>query len=197
VEVEGIDVGVSWLSLELELTFQLQPKSIVLNPTLLLGETACLNAYLDIRTCAPDDTIYGSYTSITGISLYGIGLTYSWNRVTIKGLTVLDTGCYAITTPEYGSVIEKIAEAVDKGHEFYPDYWDLFSIKIRGDGGSGGKYLFLANTYFRKDASTIFDWGMTHVEASVPINSSLFLGGEIKADTDGSGHIGFGIKVSW
>jgi len=198
-ELTGIDVGLSWLSFDVELTFQLQTKSIVLTPTLVLGETVCIDVYAAVLTDAPDNTIYDSFTSITGISLYGLGFTSSWDGVTVKDVTVLDTGHYAITTEEYGSVIEEIVEVLEDGHEYYPDYWELISIAVTGDGCCGGSYTFLANTYFDKNATNLFGWGMTHIEGRFPISSKLFLTAEVEVDDDTPGldHFGFGFEVGW
>jgi len=198
-EVEGIDPGLSWLRFDVELTFKLQTKSVVLTPTLVLGERFCIDTYLEVLTGAPENTLYGAFTSITGIGLYALGFSYTWDGVTIKELTVLDTGHYAITTPEYGSVIEEITEALEDGHEFYPDYWELFSIKVIGDGCCGGSYTFLANTYFDKNTTNLFGWGMTHIEGKFPISSKLFLTVEIEVDDDTPGldHFGFGFEVGW
>lgn len=198
-ELEGIDPGLSWLSFDIELTFKLQTKSVVLTPTLQLGERLCIDTYLEVLTGAPDNTIYNSFTSLTGISLYGLGFTSSWNGVAIKDLTVLDTGHYAITTPEYGSVIEEIIEALEDGHEFYSEYWELFSIAVTGDGCCGGSYRFLLNSYFNKNATNLFGWGMTHVEGRFPISSMIFLTVEIEVDDDTPGldHFGFGFEVGW
>jgi len=196
-EVEGIDTGLCWLDLDLELTFEVQTKSVVITPTFVLGESACIDVYMDVRTGAPDDTLYGGFTTITDITLYGLGLTYSWNGVTVKELTLFDTGRYAITTPDYGSVIEKIADAVDDGHEYFPDYWELLSIEVAQDGCCGGITSFLVNTYFNQNAGGIFGWGMTHVEATFAVNPTLSLGGEIEVDTTRLTQLGWRIEVSW
>jgi len=196
-ELEGIDVGLSWLRFDVELTFKLQTKSVVLTPTLVLGERFCIDTYLEVLTGAPENTLYGAFTSITGIGLYGLGFSYTWNGVTVKELTVLNTGRYAITTPEYGSVIEEIAEAVEEGHEFYPDYWELFCVEVTQDGCCGGITRLFANTYFKKDANTLFGWGMTHVEAEFAINPRLLLTAMVQVDTSGLDHVGCGVKLSW
>jgi len=196
-EIEDICTGLSWLSLDLELTFALQTKSIVVTPTLVLGECFCIDTYVDVRTGAPDDTLYGAFTSITGISLNGLGLTFAWNGVSVKALTALDTARYAITTPEFGSVIEKIADAVDDGHDFYLDYWELYSIEITQDGCCSGITHFLANAYFGEPPSGIFGWAMTHVEGKFAISSSIFLTTLVEVDITGLDHFGFGFEVSW
>ena len=197
-EVEGICTGLSWLSLNLALSFELQTKSIVMTPRLIVGECLCIDTYMEVLTDAPDNTIYGAFTSLTGFSLYGLGFTYySGQGVTVKELTVFDTGRYVITTPQYGSVIESLAEAVDNGHEYFPEYWELWSIEVAQDGCCGGITRFLANTYFERDSGSIFGWGMTHVEGTFAINPTLSLGGEIEVDTTGLTQLGLLIEVSW
>jgi len=198
-ELTGIDLGLGCVTFDVELKFQTQTKALVLTPQLNLGEAACIEVYATILTDAQDNTIYGSFSSLTGIGLYGLGFTASWDGVTVKDVTVLDTGHYAITTPEYGSVIEEIVEALEDGHEYYPDYWELFSIEVIGDGCCGGSYTFLANTYFDRTANNLFGWGMTHVEGRFPISSNLFLTAEVEVDDDTPGldHFGFGFEVGW
>jgi len=196
-EVEEICTGLSWLSLDFELTFNLQTKSIVVTPSLVLGECACIDTYVEVRTGAPDDTLYGNFTSITGISLYGLGVAYTWQGVTFKALTVFDTGRYVLTTPEYGSMIASIAEVVAKGYQYYPDYWELYSIEVTQDGCCGGLASLLANTYFGENSTGIFDWDMTHVEAKYAISSTLFLTMLIELDNDGLDHFGFGFEMGW
>jgi hypothetical protein len=198
-ELSGIDVGLCWLSFDVELTFKLQTKSIVLTPQINLGELACIQVYTTLLADAPNNIIYNSFTSLTRISLYGLGFTSSWDGVTVKDVTVLDTGRYAITTPEYGSVIAEIVEALEGGHEFYSEYWELFSIAVTGDGCCGGSYRFLLNTYFDRTATNLFGWGMTHVEGRFPISSMIFLTAEVEVDDDTPGldHFGFGFEVGW
>ena len=201
VDVTGIDVGLCGLTFDVELTFQLQTKSVVITPRLVLADTACIEVYAAVLTDAPDNTIFGGFNSITGISVYGFGVTTSvGNGVTLNAVTVLDTVHYAITTPEYGSVIEEIVEALEDGHEYYADYWELFSIEVTGDGCCGGSYTFLANTYFDKNTTNLFGWGMTHIEGRFPISSKLFLTVEVEVDDDtpyGLDHFGFGFEVGW
>ena len=203
-ELTGIDVGLPPLTFDVELKFQTQTKSLVLTPQLNLGDAACIKLYGTILTDAPvgadtTNTLFGNYSSLTGIGLYGLSFSYSWDGVMVQDLTVLDTGHYAITTEEYGSVIEDKADALKHGHDFYPDYWEMFSIEVTGDGCCGGSYAFRTNTYFDKNATNLFGWGMTHIEAEFPINSQLFLSAEVEVDDDtlGLDHFGLGMSVSW
>jgi len=72
----------------------------------------------------------------------------------------------------------------------------MFSIEVTGDGCCGGTYTFLASTYFM-NGGVLFDWGMTHIEATMPVNTDLFLKTEVEVDTAGVDHLGIGISVSW
>ncbi|MFC2108426.1 hypothetical protein ACFLS5_03090 [Candidatus Bipolaricaulota bacterium] len=190
-ELEAIDIGLSWLTFDLDLTFQTTVKSLELTPTLVLADALCVDVYAEVLT----DTDASS--SITGIGIYGLGFSASWNGVTVKELTVLNTGRYAITTSEYGSEIEEIVEALENGHDYYADYWELLSIEILGDGCCGGTNRFLANTYFNRDETALFGWGMIHIEGEVAINSTLSLGTQIEVSADGTDYFGFGVEVSW
>lgn len=187
----GIEAGIDWLNFDVDLMFQLQTKTLVLTPTMNLGENACIYLYSRLHTDP------AAMTSITGIEIYGLGFTTTFGNVTVKDLSVFSTSCYAITTEEYGSVIEEKADALKYGHDFYPDYWEMFSLEVTGDGCCGGSYTFLANTYFNKNVTSLFDWGMTHIEATMPINTDLFLNEEVEVDTTGVDHFGVGMSVSW
>ncbi len=190
-ELEGIDVGLSWLTLDLDLTFQTAVKTMELAPTLVLGDALCIDVYAEVLTDAP------ASSSITGIGIYGLGFSYSWNGVTVKELTVLNTGRYAITTPEHGSVIEEIVEAIENGHDYYADYWELLSIEVVGDGCCGGTNRFLANAYFNRNETAVFGWGMIYIEGRIAVNSTISLSTQVKVSTDGADYYGFGVQVSW
>ncbi len=200
-ELEGIDVGLSWLTFDLDLTFQTTVKTVGLTPALVLGEALCIDVYAEVLTNAPvgtntTNTIFDAYNSITGIGIYGLGFSYSWNGVTVKELTVLNTGRYAITTPEYGSVIEEIVEAIEGGHDYYAAYWELLSIEVVRDGCCGGTNRFLANTYFNRNETALFGWGMTCIEGEVAINSTITLSTQLEVSTNGADYLGVGIEVA-
>ena len=201
-EVDAIDVGLSWLTLDLDLTFQTAVKTIGFAPTLVLGDALCIDIYAEVLTNAPvgtntTNTLYDAYNAITGIAIYGLGFSYSWDGITVKELTVLNTGRYAITTPEYGSAIEEIVEALENGHAYCVNYWEMLSIKVIRDGCCGESTRFLVNTYFNKNETGLFGWGMTYIEAETAINSTTSLSTQIEVGTDGVDYIGFGAEVSW
>lgn len=199
LELSRVDLGLSWLMFDVELTFRVQTKSVLLTTTFAPGKAGCINVYATLLTGAQDNKLYQNFTSITGIDLYGISFAYSWKGIKVKALTVLDTGHYAITTPEYGSVIEEITKALKYDHEYYPHYWELLSVEVTGGEGCRKGFTFLANTYFDKNATNLLGWGMTHIEGKFSISSKVSFTAEIEIDggTPRLDHFGFGFEVGW
>ena len=189
-ELSDIELGISWLIFDLAVKFEVQTKTVTLTPRLAFGESLCFTPYF---TLTPTETAF----TIDGIILGGLGLTYSSNGVTIRDVTVLHTGRYTITTPQYGSVLETIEDAVENGHEYYADFWELLSIEVDGDACCGGGYRVLINTYFDRDSTGIFGIGMMHIEGSVGIGSSTVLSTHLTVDTNGTDSLGFGFKAIW
>jgi hypothetical protein len=189
--VEGIEVGgVPWLTFDVDLTFELQTKSLVLAPSLSLGEVFCVEVYAELDWDA-------STLSLAGTSFYGIEVACELGPVTVRDVAVFDLSRYAITTEAYGSVVERLTDAIEDGHDVYPDYWEMLSIAYRGDGCCASDVTFLLNVYFDEASSSLFDWAMTHVEAAVPLGEgfSFTLGMEtIPAGVDS---LTFGFHLDW
>jgi hypothetical protein len=190
-EMEDIALGISWLALDLGITYEVQTKSVALTPRLVVGnEILCLEPYFGIQHEI-------SPWEIGGIYLGGLALVSSWNGVTVKGLTIFDPGRYVITTEECGSGIEPLENAIGDGHEYYAKYWELLSIEIVGNGCCGGKNRLLVNTYFEKGSGGIFGWGMTCAEASVGLSAAIELWGSMTVIDDGLDGVGVGIALHW
>ena len=189
--VTGIEVGaVPWLSLDVNLTFELQTKSLVLAPKLALGEIACVDLHAELDWDAAN-------RSIDGIGIYGIELSCELGSVTVREVAVLDLNRYAITTEAYGSVIERRVDAIEAGHSYYPDYWEMFSIAYRGDGCCGGDLTFLLNVYFDEASNSLFDWAMTHVEAAVPLADAFTFTLGMETIPAGVDSFTFGFHLDW
>ena len=191
VELSKIDFGGSpVLTFDIEVVFQVQTKSLVLIPRVNLGEWSCIDLYAAVVAgMAPGE--------LSGLEVYGLGFGCELGPMSMKGLTVFDTGKYAITTEEYGSVIEAISEAVEQGHEYYPDYWELISLVVEGPACCGGNYSFLANTYFEEGSGELFGWGMTYLKLVVPLSSKVKLAGEIKVTATGLEKLALGFSLNW
>ncbi len=191
LEVSGIQTTLPWLALDATLTFELQTKSLVLVPRLTLGQFACLNVYADVVTADTDNS------PIEGITIYGLELSCTLGSVTLRDLSVLDPGRYAITTPAHGSVIENIADAIEQRHEYYPDYWEMLSIDVALGGCCGGSSHVALHTYFSQGSGSLFDWAMTSAEASVAFGERLELRGGVEFSAIESSHLSLGLRCSW
>jgi hypothetical protein len=189
--VSGIEVGaLPWLTFDVELTFELQTKSLALVPRLVLGEIACIELYAGLDWDA-------ATLSVDGVRFYGIELTGELGPVTVRDVTVFDLNRYAITTEAYGSIIERLVDAIEDGHSYYPDYWEMLSIAYRGDGCCGQELTFLANVYFDEASTDLFDWAMTHVEATIPFAEALSFTLGMEMHTAGVSSLAFGFHLDW
>ena len=178
VELEGIDLGLRWLTADLGITFETQTKAIAIEPSLKVGEMICATPHFALSTPTANYTV-------DGIILGGLEIAAKLNGVTVREVSVLDPARFAITTEDDGSLLELKEIAFDKGHDIYPDYHELLSIEVIRDGCCGGENRFLVNTYFDESSWNLFDWAMTHVEIELPINARLRGGLMVEMDEDG------------
>jgi len=188
--LSGIDSGLSWLAYDLEVAFAVQTKTVTVTPRLLVAEVLCLTPMFGIMPAS-------ATFSLDGIVLGGFDLTYSWNGVTLRDVTVLDPGRYVITTPAYGSALESLADAIDGGHAYYADYWELLSLLIDGEACCGGRYALRIDTYFEQGAGGIFGWGMTEVEGTVGIGRATELTLALQLDAGGLETLSIGFGLTW
>jgi len=179
---------VPWLTFDVDLTFELQSKSLM--PRLSLGEVFCVELYTELD--------WDALTRLLGgIGLYGIELSCELGPVTVRDVAVLDLDRYAITTEAYGSVVERLTDAIEAGHSYYPDYWEMFSIAYRGQGCCGGDLAFLLDVYFDDASASLFDWALTHVEAEVPLADAFTFTLGMEAIPAGVDSLTFGFHLSW
>ena len=191
VDLEDIDLGIGWLKTDLLVTYEVQTKSVALTPRIIVGDgLVCFEPYFAV--------VFGaSAWEVDGFELGGLALVCAWNGVTVKDLTVFDPGRFVITTEDYGSRIESLEDAIEDGHEYYADYWELLSIEVVFDGCCGGTNRMLINTYFEEGSGGIFGWGMSYVEASVGLSMDIELSGNMTVSTTGLDALGLGIRLHW
>ena len=185
--VLGVETLVPWLAVDVELTFETQTKSLALTPKVMLEDLGCVELYAEL-----DD----SAGTIGELSIHGLGISAEFNGVSFMSLSVFDAG-YVLTADQHGSTVMTIADALAQGVDFYPSYWELFSIETAGDGCCGETYSFLTNTYFDTNSSSLFDWGMSYVEAVIPVGPGFSLKGSIKLTPAGLETLVLGLTVSW
>jgi len=190
IELEGLDVGLSFITLDTELRFELEDKTFTVTPALSLGEIACFDLYGRVNW---DETSM----AIQGIELSGLEVACELGPVAVRDVALLDLANYVLTTERFGSRVMEIDDALDEGYDFYSDYWELLSIAVTGDGCCGASYSFLANAYFDEASSSLFDWAMLHIEASIPLapRVGVMLGMETKPS--GTDYIAVGVELDW
>ena len=189
-ELDGIVTGLNWLSFDMDLRFEVQTKTITMTPALIVGEVLCLKPYFALVPGLPS-------ISIDGIVLGGVELIYRSNGVTLRDVTVLDAGRYVITTPEFGSQLVSIEDAIASGYAYYVDYWELLSLEVDGEACCGGRYSLLINSYFEEGSTEIFGWSMTSFEGWFGIGTNTALTLALTVDGDGLEGMSIGFAFDW
>jgi len=190
-DVTGIEVErLPWLSFDVDLTFELEEKDLMLVPRLSLGEVACVDVYAELDWDV-------AARALDGICVYGFEVSCVLGPVTVRDVVVLDLNHYAITTQAYGSTVERVVDAIADGHDIYPDYWEVFSMAYHGDGCCSGDLTFLFDVYFDEASTSLFDWAMTHVEATIPLAEAFAFTLAMEAIPAGIDALTFGFHVAW
>ena len=190
LEIEGLRIGWSLIALDTELRFELEEKTFTLTPALSLGEIGCMTLYGSVDWDS-------SSMAIGGINLSGLGFACELGPVVIREVALLDLTEYVLTTERFGSRVMEIDDALEAGYDFYPDYWELLSVAVTGDGCCGESFSFLANTYLDNASTSLFDWAMVYVEASVPLAPQVGFTLRMEAKPSGIDYIALGVSVGW
>ena len=189
--VEDLLIGnLPWLALDAELKFELQEKSLEITPKLVLGDIACFELYANL-----DNEV--DVLSIDAIRFDGISLECQIGPVTVRDVSLFSPCDLALTTERYGSQVLPIADILAQGMDYYPDYFEMFSIAYAGPACCEGEYNFLANVYFSEDSTSLFDWAMTHIETMLPYGESLAFKFGMEATQTGLEYLGFGFEIAW
>jgi len=178
--VSGIAIpGLSWFTFDAALTFTTQTdtqKTLTLTPTLTFGTSDCIVVYVDF--VGADGESCGTDLTITGIKVYGIGLTYAWNGVSFSS---------------YSSF------AADSNEELTgnADYWEVFSITSAADSCCGGGFSFALDTYFSCTSSKLFDWAETDASISYGLGSNFTITTGLNVTDAGFTEWSIGFDVTW
>ena len=189
LQMEGLDSGLSFVTLDTELRFEVEEKTLAVTPGLSLGETSCVELYGRIEW---DE----SGMAIKGIKLCGLEFICELGPVVIRDVSLFGLDEYVLTTEQFGSRVMQIDDALEAGYDFYPDYWELLSIAVMGDACCG-PYSFLANTYFSEDSDSLLDWAMLRVEASVQLAAQLGVTLSMELKPSGTDYIALGMGLDW
>jgi len=166
--VSDIDVGIPYITFDGKLSFSLLSKTLSITPQLNLGTDTCFKVYASLEP-GP-----GGATEITGLSIYGLRVSYDWDGVSFESLSYLD-GL----------------------HHVKDTYWERFTIKSTGDSCCGGNLVFETSTYFQDIHTTLFDWAETDIGISIGLGSGSTISTSIVVDTTGFSEWKIGWKISW
>jgi len=187
--VAGLGTGIPWLFIDADLSFAVDQKKLTLSPGLQLGEAVCLDLIASLDT--------GGGRSVNGIEFHGAELLCTLGDVTVRDITLLDLSEYVITAESHGSRIEKLADAISNRHDFYPEYWQLLSIRYEREGCCGDSLSVLLNTYFERNSTNLFDIAFMHAEAVVPLARSLSFTLAAEFEHPSMRELVFGFSIAW
>ncbi len=178
--VTGIDLpGISWLSFDATLKFDDGDtgKTLTLTPNLVLGDSSCIVLYSrlvgeDGESCTTDGVL-----SITGIEIYGIGLSFDPAGVTFSSYSSFDP-------------------AKNKSITGKADYWEVFSISTSSDACCG-PFSFTLDTYFSCDSTVLFDWAETDANISYGLSDNFTITTGLSVTDAGFTKWTLGFDVTW
>ena len=180
-----------WLTLDVELVYELQTKTLTLTPGLDLGDVLCFNLFADLS--------YGAtIRDLDMISITGLEIVCQLGPVTLRDVALFGP-TRGITTEAFGSLVLPVADILANGMDYYPDYWQMLSV-VYGDVDEccGGDVTVIANAYFDDTASSLFEVAMFHIEATIPYGEALWFTFGLEAKpASGVDWMKFGFGVSW
>lgn len=175
-------------NLTLEYNFSLQTASHTFTPS-LETDYGCLIIYT---------RFLGSGGEITGIEIYGLAFQASFAGTTFTSISNLNTTDYVITTPEHGSIVMLLADAVATGRLFHPQhYWQIVSLEVETPSALGS-FTFSVSTFFSTlTTGLLFDWGKSEMGVTAAIGRAFSVTSEVTVDTTGFSEWKISTSISW
>ncbi len=198
MDLNDIALGVDWLSIDdFDLRWHAGIKEMLRLDMDIKLTSACLTPYFVLNP----DVLYGdSGFNIDEIELYALGLTYSFNGVTFKSITLFDELNYALT---WGGAPVRIDIAIDT-LPYYTycinEYDEMFQIIVDSDACCGGAFGFTVTNWFDisdDEGGELFGWQETDINFSIGIGSNFTLTTMLVIDTTSVQLWGMGFTVSW
>ena len=175
------------LTMTLDVIYEVQTKSFVFTPS-METDFGCLSLY---------SHIVSSGGVISGLDLYGIRFSATIGAATLQSISNLDTSTYVITTPEYGSIVESLDDAMAGGHVYYPqDYWEALSLTV-GIPPIGAGLSFSVQTFLTTSDGLLFDWAESTMGITLALGSSVSTSTSITVDATGFTGWSLSFRASW
>jgi hypothetical protein len=163
--------GITWATLDAELCFTMDEKTLEVTPVFDFGVTACFTVYLS----SPDEgLLFGDVT------IDGIGLFCKIGGVDFTGLSYWGEGA---------------KPGLLKG----TDYWEVYQIKTTDDGCCG-PFGFDISVYFDKGGTQLFDVAFLKANMSIKLATQFTFTMGLSLDLEALPTFAqwtLGFKVTW
>jgi hypothetical protein len=171
----GIESGLGWLTIEeVDIDFTVDSKAVTTYFGLSFGDWGCVRPYF---------TLEGADTTITGITLNALLLTYSFNGVTFKAGEIFDNTWYSWALPgdpETWGFTKTGGLSYTAACIYNIAYDEYFGVEIDGDSCCGGSFKVGIYSFFDidQDGTSLFDWAelLGSVSLGIGSNTTLYFG---------------------
>lgn len=168
---DELPTGLSRLTLSGKLTFTVLSKALELEPELTLDGGPCFTLYGKVLTGTLS-------TEITGISLYGIGISHASNGVEVSSLSYLDDAHYVVVLGSQSC-------------------WEALALSVSTDSCCGGITDFKITTCFSKSSGSLFDWAETDVVLGVGLSATTSLSVSVAVEVAGFTCLAATLSLAW
>jgi hypothetical protein len=156
--VEGIALpGISWVTLDAVLTFEVDEKTLELTPSFDFGLTACFDIYL-----SEPGEIFGD------VVVQGIGIECEIGGVSFTGISWLD---------------DETADDDKPGILAGTPYWEAYQIATTDDGCCG-PFTFDITVFFLEGGAMLFDVSAIEANFDIVISTQFTFGMGLMLDFD-------------
>ncbi len=196
-EAEVWSIGVVPLNLDVLLRFEMQSKSLSVEPKLGVGNRQCYGRVLvDLITPGPMGLI-------DGFSIYGLDLFLETPGFGFRSLSLFDTTDFSLYRAESLSLadaiwIDEIGAPGVCGHagEALPDYWEIVGVSAyRGDPDCR-VLSFLALSFFG-ESDALFDWMRSEFRAQLTVMEDLSVRTTVVLNSSGVSEWSLGMEIAW
>ena len=196
-QTEIWSIGYVPINLDVILRFELQSKSLRLEPKFGLGGRSCYGRVLvDLLTPGPIGLI-------EGFSVYGLDLFTETDTFGFRSLSVLDTANYSLFRTDGFSLADSIwigpkttTGTCGSAGEMLDEYWEVVGIAAYRGDRCCRVLSFLALSYFG-DSSALFDWMRSEFRAELQIMDGLSVRTNLTLNSSGISGWSFGISIVW
>jgi hypothetical protein len=196
-QAEIWSIGPVPINLDVLLHFEMQSKSLTLEPKLGLGDRQCYGRVL-VELITP-----GPIGLIEGFSVYGLDLFLETPGFAFRSLSLLDTEHFSLYRADSLSLadaiwIDEIAAPGVCGHagEALADYWEIVGIAAYRGDPDGRVLSFLALSFFG-ESDSLFDWMRTEFRVELSIMEDLAIRSTVILSSDGISEWSLGMRVAW